>query len=93
LNLAAWVHRQDDKLLDVRISVGPAGPVPFRGYATETTLRGQPFSPEIIEAALHALREEARFRTSPHRATAEYRREMVAVLLREVLGEAWKRCG
>lgn len=92
MNLAIWIRRQEGVVQDVRIAVGPAGPVPFRSRSAENVLRGQLLDNELIEAALHALRAEAHFRTSPHRATSEYRREMAGVLFREVLGEAWKRC-
>jgi CO/xanthine dehydrogenase FAD-binding subunit len=37
------------------------------------------------------LLNEAHFRTSPHRATAEYRRHLAAVLLQEAIIKAWQR--
>jgi len=37
------------------------------------------------------LLSEARFRTSPHRATAEYRTHLAGVLLRQTLQTAWER--
>jgi hypothetical protein len=46
-----------------------------------------------VAAALDALLGEARFRTSPHRATAEYRRSVSAWLLEETLRIAWERAG
>jgi len=91
LNNSVWVERQGDRLVDVRIAMGPAGPTPFRARGAEAVLRGGPVTPETIQEAIDALLAEARFRTSPHRATAEYRRRIAAVLLEEVLTTAWER--
>jgi xanthine dehydrogenase FAD-binding subunit len=91
LNMAAWLEREGDKIRQARISVGPAGPVPFRARGAEAALRGQAYTPEIVAAAHEALLAEARFRTSQHRATAEYRRHIAGVLLEETLDAAWQR--
>lgn len=91
LNLAAWLDRQGDQIADVRIAVGPAGPTPHRALAAEETLRGKPLTPEAIDDALAALQSQAKFRTSKHRATANYRRHIVGGLLRQVLTVAWER--
>jgi carbon-monoxide dehydrogenase medium subunit len=56
-------------------------------------LRGKIFSKEIIQQAYEALLATIKFRTSPQRATAEYRRELCGVLLDRVLHTAWNRAG
>jgi carbon-monoxide dehydrogenase medium subunit len=91
LNMAVWLHREGDRVVDVRIAIGPSGPTPFRALAAEQALRSQTLSDERIEQALEALLRDARFRTSPHRATATYRQEMAGVLLRDTLQSAWQR--
>ncbi len=91
LNMAVWLHRESDRVMDVHIAVGPAGPTPFRARAAEQTLCAQPLSDEGIERALEILLGEVRFRTSPHRATLVYRREMARVLLADTLQQAWQR--
>ena len=91
LNLAAWLQRDGEKLRAVRISVGPAGPTPFRARQTEAYLAGKTFSAETLAGAQETLLAEAKFRTSPARATAEYRRELVVVLLKNALTTAWER--
>ena len=48
---------------------------------------------DVIEAAVAAAQAQAQLRTSKHRATKEYRHEMVAVLLRRVLNKAVARAG
>jgi carbon-monoxide dehydrogenase medium subunit len=91
LNMGVWVQRRQDTIENVRIAVGPAGPTPFRASAAENLLRGQPFSQELLAQAEEALLSEARFRTSPHRATATYRQRMAGVLLQETFSLAWRR--
>jgi carbon-monoxide dehydrogenase medium subunit len=91
LNLAAWLERDGDTIRAARISVGPAGPVPFRARQTEAYLARKVFSAETIAGAQESLLAEAKFRTSPARATAEYRRELVVVLLKNALSTAWER--
>lgn len=63
-NLGVWLRREDDCIGDIRIAIGPAGPVPFRAYQTEAVLRGKPLNEETLNEAEKALLAEARFRTS-----------------------------
>lgn len=91
LNLAAWVERADETITSARISVGPAGPTPFRARQTEAYLTGKAFSAETLAGAQETLLTEAKFRTSPARATTEYRRELAVVLLKNALTTAWER--
>jgi carbon-monoxide dehydrogenase medium subunit len=96
LNVSAWVQRSCDPsgqelIADLRIAAGPGGPVPLRARRAEAALRGLPLTEENLACAEAALLDEARFRTSPHRATTEYRRQMAGVLLREVILAAWDR--
>ena len=91
LNLAAWVCRDGEQVKDVRIAMGPAGPVPFRALETESLLRGKSFDPPLLNQAIDCLQSEAGLRTSRHRATRDYRTHLVAVLLSDVLTTAWER--
>ncbi len=91
LNVGVWVQRRQDTIQAVRIAIGPAGPIPFRAHAAERLLAGRSFDPALLPQAAGAILEEAHFRTSPHRSSAEYRRHMSAVLLEETLGAAWER--
>ncbi|MEW5871147.1 MAG: FAD binding domain-containing protein [Chloroflexota bacterium] len=93
LNMGVWVRRQQERILDVRIAVGPAGPLPLRARAAEQVLRGQVFDAALLAQAVQALLGEAHFRTSPQRATAEYRRHTAQVLLQETFDLAWQRAG
>lgn len=68
----------------VRIGLGSAAPIPVRALQAEMALKGQCVSAEIISqaAAIAAANTTPR---SSHRASAEYRREMIEVLVRRAL--------
>lgn len=68
----------------VRIAMGVAGPVPLRAKKAETILQGVGIVDEAIEEAALAAIQEARPRTS-FRASLEYRRDMIGVLLRRAI--------
>jgi xanthine dehydrogenase FAD-binding subunit len=91
LNMAVWLQREGEQITDIRIAVGPSGPVPLRMRAAEKELIGHIPSLEAQSSALLELLKEANFRTSPHRAPAEYRRHLAEVLLQEAVNIAWKR--
>ncbi len=91
LNMAIWLERKEDRIVDIRIAVGPSGPIPLRILSAEKALVGKSPSPEVQACALDALLQEAHFRTSLHRATAEYRCHLAGVLLQEALMKAWQR--
>ncbi len=93
LALAVWVRLDDagHRFEAVRIAMGPAGPVPFRARTAEEALAGTPIGPEAIRRAAELALAEAQLRTSQHRATREYRQEMVGVLLRRALPLAVQR--
>ncbi len=77
------------RVTDALIVIGPAGPIPFRAVAAAERLTNAPrFDEEAVEAAVDAAQAQVQLRTSKHRASKEYRHEMVAVLLRRVLGRA-----
>ncbi len=91
LNMSVWLHRMGDTIQDIQIALGPAGPVPLRARKTEAFFQGKAFSPDIHEPAYQTLLSEAQFRTSPHRATAVYRKHMAGVLLHDTVCAAWER--
>lgn len=91
LNMAAWLERSDKRIQDVRLVVGPSGPVPQRAVVVEQALRGCEYGPEALQQAKSALRSSLHFRSNPQRASAEYRYELSEVLLDTVMAEAWAR--
>lgn len=90
MNMGIWIERKDDLIEDIRISVGPAGPRPFRARAAESSWRGSKMDGINLSAGVEAILSEAKFRTSPHRSTAEYRLQLVRPLLEETLWAAWR---
>jgi CO/xanthine dehydrogenase FAD-binding subunit len=91
LNIAIWLQRKDEQIEDIRIAVGPSGPVPLRMIAAEKNFIGRTPTPEVQAQALDELLQEAHFRTSLHRASAEYRRHLAGILLEEAINKAWQR--
>ncbi len=91
LAMAAHLRMSGGVVDSAAISVGPAGPVPFQANQTEEFLRGRSLSAETLSGAGEALRSEVSLRTSAHRATREYRVELLPVLLQRVLAQAAAR--
>lgn len=92
VGLAVRVALHDDHTLaDAIVALGPAGPTPFRARECEAHLRGLPLNERTLNHAAEVLLREVQLRTSPHRATAEYRRQLVPVLLRRALTQAVER--
>lgn len=75
---------------DCRIALGAVSPAPLRAHAAETILRGERLTPALLNRA-GELASEAAQPISDVRGTAEYRRAMVAVLVRRVVGRAASR--
>jgi carbon-monoxide dehydrogenase medium subunit len=89
LNMAVWVRRGGSlEIEEIRIALGPAGPRPFRARAAEAVLRGSTLQEDSVEEAASAIVAEAQLRSSPHRATREYRQHLIGVLLGRVLRAA-----
>jgi carbon-monoxide dehydrogenase medium subunit len=92
VNAAAYVERDGDKLKQVRLALGSVAPTPLRAPAVEDKIRGRKMSEELIaEAALASM--EAVKPIDDIRGTAEYRRDMVGVLVKRAMREAWARAG
>jgi carbon-monoxide dehydrogenase medium subunit len=73
------------------ICLGPVGPTPTRATEIEAFLVGKPATDATIDAAADVGRQALHPRTSKYRATAEYRAEMIGLLLRKSLSAAVAR--
>ena len=91
LNNSVWVERDGKNIKNIRISIGPAGPTPFRAAQTEALLKGMEFGKDAIEQAQTSILSEAKFRTSARRASAEYRRQLITELFSNTFTQAWLR--
>jgi CO/xanthine dehydrogenase FAD-binding subunit len=89
LNMAVWVRLEEDGLIaGTRIAVGPSGPRPVRTRSAEEALVGQRWAAIDQAPVVAALRAECRLRSSAHRATSDYRRHLLGVLLNRALPAA-----
>lgn len=75
---------------EARICIGPVRPVPTRARQAEQALQGHTLAAALDDVVGEAQAEFTP-RTSKHRATAEYRVEMIEVLLRRALPLAVQR--
>ncbi len=91
LNCAIWLARRGERVDEIRIAVGPGAAIPFRARHAEATLCGHPLTEETFARSLQALLAEVHFRSSPQRASAEYRQHLIRPLYRDVLFTAWQR--
>lgn len=93
LNMGIWLERTAQIITDIRISVGPSGPTPSRAMGLEDYFRGKPIDSDWRHEISGIVQKTLRFRSSPQRASAEYRYHLCTVLLEEVLVKAWNRAG
>jgi CO/xanthine dehydrogenase FAD-binding subunit len=91
LNTAVAVTVQDDHFDETRIVVAPVAPLPFRSRKAEEALLNASVGLESIMKAAEAAAFEAQPRDSALRGSAEYRREMVKVMVRRALWQATQR--
>lgn len=81
----------DERFQTVGICLGPIGPTPARAVELETRLIGRTADPAAIAEIADYGRQALHPRTSKYRATAEYRVEMIELLLRQSLTAAVNR--
>ncbi|MDP2662684.1 MAG: xanthine dehydrogenase family protein subunit M, partial [Dehalococcoidia bacterium] len=87
LNVAVVLRMSGDTCQDARIALGAVAPTPIRARKSEEILKGQKLDHDRIAAAAKAASGEATPITDI-RSTAEYRREMVALLVEKALNAA-----
>lgn len=93
LGCAVWIALSDDGqyIKAARFSIAPIGPKPTRIQALEEALVGQPATDATVTNAIEYAQSVIQPRTSKFRATAEYRHELIAVLIRRTLTLAMHR--
>jgi carbon-monoxide dehydrogenase medium subunit len=87
VNAAVMVTLADGRCEDARIALGSVAPTPIRAVEAEEVLKGQEMDEKTIEEA-SASAAEAATPISDIRSTAEYRKEMVRILVKDALQEA-----
>lgn len=87
VGVAAVVVVEDGICNDIRIALGAVAPTPIRARRAENMIKGQKLSDEVVERAAEIAAEECH-PISDHRASAEYRCDMVKVLTRSAIQQA-----
>ena len=92
VNAAAslWMDWERNVCVAPRIALGAVAPTVIRASAAEAYLEGRALTPEVVEEAARIAVGEAR-PISDFRASADYRRELIAVLTRRALANAYAR--
>ncbi len=91
INLAIWLERTENVFSQIRVAVGPGGPMPWNGTEAEKALIGKSLNEETFSSAVEALLTQVGFRSSVRRASSDYRRHIVVGLFKDVLETAWQR--
>ncbi len=88
--VSAWVALDGEVCKDARIVLGAVAPTPMRAVGAESFMREQTWTQELIETAAAQTVQESK-PISDVRASADYRKKMVAVLTLRALEEAYER--
>lgn len=89
--MAARVQLKGDTVASSRIAIGPAGRIPFLARKTMDFLVGAPATEETFKAAADVALAEVKLRSSAHRASSDYRVEMIKAQLPKTLTKAVER--
>ena len=92
VNVATALTCNNGRCEAAAIALGAVGPIPFRAKNAESVLNGVELNPDILKRAATSAAEEA----SPIddiRASSDYRKKMVAVLVRRSLEKSIQRSG
>jgi carbon-monoxide dehydrogenase medium subunit len=84
VGVAVLADVQNGLCQEIRIGLGAVAPTPIRAEKAEKIIRGQRVSLDLIESAAQAAAAESA-PIDDHRASAEYRRDMVKVLTRRAI--------
>ena len=90
INCAAWVRVENNICKDVRIAIGSVAPTVVRALSAEKLLTGQEMTQEVIEEAA-AVSVKDISPITDIRSTDKYRKQVVSVLVRDVLLSAASR--
>ncbi len=90
VNVAAFLALDGDRIQSARVVLGSVAPMPIRAPSAEKALAGRKPSAELFAEAAQEAARDAR-PIDDFRASADYRRDMVAVLARRVLETALER--
>lgn len=92
VNAAASLRLEGGRVREPRLALGAVAPTVLRAAGAESYLEGRALSPGALAEAARLAAAETR-PISDHRASADYRRELAAVLARRALERAGARAG
>jgi len=90
VNVAVALRTEGSVVRWVRIALGAVAPTPIRAYKTEEFLVGKEFNEENLKKAAEIVKTEVKPITDI-RSTAEYRREVSGVIVKDALLRAYER--
>jgi CO/xanthine dehydrogenase FAD-binding subunit len=90
VSVAVWLERDGERVREVRIAMGAVAPRPMRASRAEAFLRGQVWSDALIAECARLASAECT-PIDDLRASANYRRRMIAVYVRRMLEQAWQK--
>lgn len=92
ISMACRLGLDDDQNIDrIRITIGPAGPVPYLAEPAMEQLINTPATHEQFAKAADAVLKSVKFRSSKYRASRQYREAMIRTHLPRVLERAAQR--
>lgn len=93
LGCAIWVKLDEtrQRITSSRVCITPVAPTPQRASEVESYLAGKIADDALIQEAAELAQATLHPRTSKYRATADYRKELTAVLTRRTLALALTR--
>lgn len=89
--MAARLQVEAGTILAARVTIGPAGLTPFLAEKTMAYVTGKPATANTFAGAAKIALAEVKLRTSRHRASLEYRSEMIRLQLPKTLAKAVER--
>ena len=94
LNCAVYLrwNKNEEKITDIRIAMGPVAPTPMRLLETEKVFKSDTFSMKLMQEASNKTFEEVNPRSSL-RGGREYRKEMAKVIVERAILKALEMAG
>ena len=96
IGCACSVRLRSGHVDDIRLAFSVAAPTPIRCPEAEAAAKGQPAHPGKRSALLHVVQQAVAHDVAPRsswRASADFRRHIIATLTGRVLDEALRRAG
>ncbi len=92
ITVAARIAIKSGKIEQARLAVNAITPAPIRLLEAETELTGQKVTPELLAKVANSAAAAVKVRKD-FRASVEYRREVLEVMIRRCLTEACQKAG